>query len=93
MFSLIWSNLFLGYNIENHWKFSLKSLTFYTYTPFKKISKNKLKFKDKPWIISGMQKLRYIKNHHLAKFIRLNDPNEKEKSPNKINITEINLRD
>ena len=66
---------------------------FYTYTPFKKISKNKLKFKDKPWIISAMQKLRYIKNHHLAKFIRLNDPNEKEKSPNKINITEINLRD
>ena len=35
------------------------------YAPYKKISKSKLKFIDKPWIASGIQKSIPIKNHYL----------------------------
>ena len=50
-----------------------------TYAPLKKLSKNKLKFKDKPWIIPGLQKSISIKNQFLSKFLKLKDPNKKRK--------------
>ena len=37
--------------------------------PLKKISKQKLKFKNKPWTTSGIQKRISIKNHLLTKYI------------------------
>ena len=50
-----------------------------TYAPLKKISKNKLKFKDKPWITPGLQKSISIKNQFLSKFIKLKVPCKKRK--------------
>ena len=44
------------------------------YAPYKKLSKSKLKFIDKPWIASGIQKSIPIKNHYLKKFNKLKDP-------------------
>ena len=38
-----------------------------------KISKQKLKFRDKPWITLGLQKSIFIKNHLLTKYIKLRD--------------------
>ena len=54
-----------------------------TYAPLNKISKNELKFKDKPWITPGLQKSLYIKNQFLSKFTKLKDPCKKG-SPYKI---------
>ena len=51
-----------------------------TYSPVKKITKNKLKFKDKPCRTSGLQKSTSIKNHYLSKFIRLKGPSKKEEA-------------
>ena len=39
----------------------------------KKISKQKLKFRNKPWITLGLQKSISIKNHLLTKYIKLRD--------------------
>ena len=39
----------------------------------KKISKQKLKFRNKPWITLGLQKSISIKNHLLTKYIKLKD--------------------
>ena len=50
-----------------------------TYAPLKKLSKNKLKFKDKPWITPGLQKSITTENQSLSKFIKLKDPNKKRK--------------
>ena len=50
-----------------------------TYAPLKKISENKLKFRDKPWINTGLQKFISIKNQFLSKFIKLKDPCKKRK--------------
>ena len=44
------------------------------YTPFKKISKYRLKFKIKRWITFGIQKSISIKNKLLKKFINKKDP-------------------
>ena len=44
------------------------------YASFKKISKYKLKFKAKPWIIFGIQKLVSVKNKLLKKFVYKKDP-------------------
>ena len=38
-----------------------------SYAPLKKTSKNKLTFKDKPWITSVLQKSTSIKNQTLVK--------------------------
>ena len=54
-----------------------------TYAPLKKLSKNELKLKDKPWITPGLQKSISIKNQFLSKFIKSKDPNKKG-SPYKI---------
>ena len=43
------------------------------YAPLKKISKQKLKFRNKPWITLGLQKSISIKNHLLTKYIKLKD--------------------
>ena len=39
----------------------------------KKVSKNKLQLKSKPWITSGIQKYFSLKNKLLSKFIKLKD--------------------
>ena len=44
------------------------------YSPFKKISKYKLKFKTKAWINFGIQKSISIKSKLLKKFINKKDP-------------------
>ena len=41
--------------------------------PLKKISKQTLKFRNKPWITLGLQKSVSIKNHLLTKYIKLKD--------------------
>ena len=41
------------------------------YTPLKKISKQKLKFRNKPWITLGLQKSISIKIHSLTKYIKV----------------------
>ena len=41
------------------------------YVPLKKISKQKLKYRNKPWITLGLQKSISIKNHLLTKYIKL----------------------
>ena len=47
------------------------------YAPFKKVNKYKLRFKNKPWITSGIQKSVYIKNKLLKKLINKKDPQSK----------------
>ena len=44
------------------------------YAPLKNINKYKLRFKNKPWITSGIQKSIYIKNKKLKKIINKKDP-------------------
>ena len=43
----------------------------------KKVNKYKLRFKNKPWITSGIQKSIYIENKLLKKFINKKDPQTK----------------
>ena len=43
------------------------------YAPLKKISRQKLKFRNKPWINIGLQKSVSIKNNLLTKYIKLKD--------------------
>ena len=45
--------------------------------------KNKLKFKDKPWINPGLQKSISIKNQFQSRCVKLKDPCKKG-SPHKI---------
>ena len=40
------------------------------YAPLRKIKKQELKFKSKPWITSGLQKSMAIKNKLFGKFIK-----------------------
>ena len=47
------------------------------YAPLKRVNKYKLRFKNKPWITSGIQKSIYIKNKLLKKFINKKDPQTK----------------
>ena len=53
------------------------------HAPYKKISKCKLKFKDKPWIISGTQKPISVKYHYLQKFFKLKNPHIRTEAQNK----------
>ena len=41
------------------------------YTYLKEITKQKLKFRNKPWLTLGQQKSISIKNHLLTKYIKL----------------------
>ena len=47
------------------------------HAPLKKVNKYKVRFKNKPWITSGIQKSIYIKNKLLKKFINKKDPQSK----------------
>ena len=49
-----------------------------TYALLKRINKYKLKFKSKPWIALGLQKLVSVKNKLLTNFINKKDPVLKE---------------
>ena len=74
----------LTQTLKNPIKLSLRSFLeslLDTYAPLKKISKNKLKFKDKPWITPGLQMSISIKNQFLSKFIKLKDPCKKKGKP------------
>ena len=86
-FSVEWDNVLLSpnTNTEKSYKTFLEKFESLldTYAPLKKISKNKFKFKGKPWITPGLQKSLSIKNQFLSKFIKLKDPCKK-RSPYKI---------
>ena len=82
-FSVEWDNFLLSSNTntEKSYKTFLEKFEslLETYAPLKKISENKLKFRDKPWINTGLQKFISIKNQFLSKFIKLKDPCKKRK--------------
>ena len=86
-FSVEWDNVLLSpnTNTEKSYKTFLEKFESLldTYAPLKKVSKNKIKFKNKPWISPGLQKSISIKNQFLSKFIKLKDPCKKG-SPYKI---------
>ena len=52
----------------------------YLYAPLKKISKQKIKFRNKPWITLGLQKSVSIKNHLLTKHTKLIDATTKNET-------------
>ena len=80
-FSVEWDNVLLSpnTNTEKSYKTFLEKFESLldTYAPLKKVSKNKIKFKNKPWISPGLQKSISIKNQFLSKFIKLKDPCKK----------------
>ena len=47
------------------------------HAPLRKVTKKKLRFRSKPWITLGLQKSISIKNSLFAKFIKLNDINQR----------------
>ena len=53
-------------------------MVLHTYASLKIINKYKLKFKSKPWISLGLQKLISMKNNLLKSFINKSDPILKE---------------
>ena len=81
-FSVNWKNVInLEKNDVNH---SLQSFfdpvndLLKIHAPYKKVKKYKLKFKEKPWISSGLQKSISIKNANFKKYINKKDPHMKE---------------
>ena len=75
--SVDWENLIISNN-ENVDQSLLSCLTKFNSildlcAPLKNISKQKLKFRNNPWITLGLQKSISIKNHLLAKYITLKD--------------------
>ena len=80
-FPVKWDNVLLSpnTNTEKSYKTFLEKFESLldTYAPLKKVSKNKIKFKNKPWISPGLQKSISIKNQFLSKFIKLKDPCKK----------------
>ena len=67
-------------NVDNSTKIYLDKINMLldTYAPLKKINKYKLKFKSKPWITLGLQKLISVKNKLLRNLINKKDPILKE---------------
>ena len=53
------------------------------YLLLKKLTKQKLKFKTKPWITPGLQKSISVKNKLLTKFIKLKEPTFKNEAHTK----------
>ena len=82
-FSVEWDNVLISpnTNTEKSYKTFLEKFEslLETYAPLKKLSKNKSKFKDEPWITPGLKKSISIKNQFLSKSIKLKDPNKKRK--------------
>ena len=60
-----------------------------TYAPLKRINKDTLKFKSKPWITLGLQKSISVKNKLLTNFINKKDPVLKRNFTLNIKIIEI----
>ena len=56
------------------------------YLPLKKLTKQKLKFKTKPWITLGLQKPISVKNKLLTKFIKLKEPTLKNEAHTKYKL-------
>ena len=56
------------------------------YLPLKKLTKQKLNFKTKPWITPGLQKSISIKNKLLEKCIKLKEPTLKNETPTKYKL-------
>ena len=56
------------------------------YLPLKRLTKQKLKFKNKPWITSGLQKSVSMKNKLLAKFIKLKESTLKNETHTKYKL-------
>ena len=56
------------------------------YLPLKKLTKQKLKFKTKPWITPGLQKSISVKNKLLTKFIKLKEPTLKNEAHTKYKL-------
>ena len=81
-FSVDWKDLLKvdELNAENSTKIILDKINILvdTYAPLKRINKYKLKFKPKPWITLGLQKLISVKNKLLTNFINKKDPILKE---------------
>ena len=71
--SVDWENLLKSVN-GNVDQYFISFLTKFNsilnmYATLKKLSKQKLKFRNKPWITLGLQKLISIKNHLLTKYM------------------------
>ena len=81
-FSVDWEDLVKinELNADNSTKIYLDKINILvdTYAPLKKINKDKLKFKSKPWITPGLQKSIFVKNKLLTNFINKKDPILKE---------------
>ena len=56
------------------------------YLPLKKLTKQKLQFKTKPWITPGLQKSISVKNKLITKFIKLNEPTLKKEAHTKYEL-------
>ena len=56
------------------------------YLPLKKLTKQKLKFKTKPWITTGLQKSVLVKNKLLTRLIKLKEPTLKNEAHTKYKI-------
>ena len=56
------------------------------YLLLKKLTKQKLKFKTKPWITPGLQKSISVKNKLLTKFIKLKEPTLKNEAHTKYKL-------
>ena len=68
----MWINLFMSFP-------TMFNSILDTYAPQKKISKQKPKFKNKPWITLGLQKSMLIKNNLFIKYIKLKNVTLKKK--------------
>ena len=81
-FSVDWEDLLKidELNVDNSTKIYLDKINMLldTYAPLKRINKYKLKFKSKPWITLGLQKLVSVKSKLLTNFINKKDPVLKE---------------
>ena len=62
------------------------NLIFDKHLPLKKLAKQKLNFKTKPWITPGLQKSISIKNKLLEKCIKLKEPTLKNEAPTKYKL-------
>ena len=77
-FSVDWENLLKTDDSSTKIYLDKINMLLDTYARLKKINKYKLKFKSKPWITSGLQKLISVKNKLLTNFINKKDPVLKE---------------
>ena len=78
-------------NIDSSFECFLKkfNLILDKYLPLKKLTKQKLKFKTKPWITLSLQKSVSVNNKLLTKFIKLKEPTLKVKLILNTNFIEI----